>query len=72
MKKIFSEKNIAGVLFILVIAVFSFAHEDSKKRNNHYNVSNPGISASVTTVSIVQNTGNINPVSTPGKSEAIK
>jgi hypothetical protein len=39
MKKILSERNIAGVLFILVMVAFSFAHEDSKKRSSLYNVS---------------------------------
>lgn len=37
MKKIFSEKNLAGFLFALVIVAFSLAHEDSKKRNYNYN-----------------------------------
>ena len=72
MKKILSERNIAGVLFILVIAVFSFAHEDSKKRNNHYNVSTPGISTSGTTASISKLTGNLNLESAQEKSEEIK
>jgi hypothetical protein len=39
MKKILSERNIAGILFILVMVAFSFAHEDSKKRSSLYNVS---------------------------------
>jgi len=39
MRKILSEKNIAGLLFVLVIIAFSFAHEDSKKRSLNYNVS---------------------------------
>jgi len=39
MKKIFTEKNIASLLFILVMVFFSFAHEDSKKRSEIYNVS---------------------------------
>lgn len=39
MRKILSEKNIAALLFILVIVAFSFAHEDSKKRSSHYSVS---------------------------------
>jgi hypothetical protein len=54
MKKILSERNIAGGLFILVIAVFAFAHEDSKKRNNHYNTSTPGISLSRQTAPIAK------------------
>jgi hypothetical protein len=36
MKKILTEKNLAAVLFILVMFVFSLAHEDSKKRDIHY------------------------------------
>jgi hypothetical protein len=36
MRKILSEKNIAALLFVLVIIVFSFAHEDSKKRSLNY------------------------------------
>ena len=39
MRKILSEKNIAALLFVLVILSFSFAHEDSKKRSLNYNVS---------------------------------
>ena len=39
MRKILSERNIAGLLFVLVILAFSFAHEDSKKRSLNYNVS---------------------------------
>jgi hypothetical protein len=39
MRKILSERNIAGLLFVLVIIAFSFAHEDSKKRSLNYNVS---------------------------------
>jgi hypothetical protein len=38
MKKLISEKNIAGVLFVLVMAAFSFAHEDSKKKDPQYNI----------------------------------
>jgi hypothetical protein len=38
MRKILSEKNIAGLLFVMVIIAFSFAHEDSKKRSLNYNV----------------------------------
>jgi hypothetical protein len=65
MKKILSERNIAGVLFILVIAVFAFAHEDSKKRNNHYNASAPRIAVSNTTGSIAEVAGNLTPESAP-------
>jgi hypothetical protein len=53
MKKILSEKNIAGVLFILVLVIFSFAHEYSKKRNERYNVSVPSISSENTSASII-------------------
>jgi len=72
MKKILSERNIAGVLFILVIAVFAFAHEDSKKRNNHYDVSTPRITVSNTTASIAEVTGNLTTEPDPKKSEEIK
>jgi hypothetical protein len=46
MKKILSEEKIAGILFMVVMIVFSFAHEDSKKRNSHYSTSFPEISIS--------------------------
>lgn len=39
MRKILSERNFAAILFVLVIAAFSFAHEDSKKRSLNYNLS---------------------------------
>ena len=39
MRKILSERNIASLLFVMVIIAFSFAHEDSKKRSLNYNVS---------------------------------
>ena len=39
MRKILSEKNVAAILFVLVILAFSFAHEDSKKRSSNYSVS---------------------------------
>ena len=44
MRKILSERNIAGLLFVLVIIAFSFAHEDSKKRSLNYNVSSKYLS----------------------------
>ena len=44
MRKILSERNIAGLLFVLVILAFSFAHEDSKKRSLNYNVSSKYLS----------------------------
>ena len=44
MRKILSEKNIAGLLFVMVIIAFSFAHEDSKKRSLNYNVSSHSVS----------------------------
>jgi len=39
MRKILSEKNVAAILFVLVILAFSFAHEDSKKRSLNYRAS---------------------------------
>jgi hypothetical protein len=39
MRKILSEKNVAAILFVLVLVAFSFAHEDSKKRSHDYNAS---------------------------------
>lgn len=72
MKPILSERNIAGVLFILVIAVFAFAHEDSKKRSNQYNVSTPVISVSGSTASFVEIAGELNPQSGLKKSVVIK
>lgn len=36
MKQILSEKNIAAFLFIVVMVIFSLAHEDSKKRSGSY------------------------------------
>ena len=44
MRKILSERNIAGLLFVLVILSFSFAHEDSKKRSLNYNASSKYLS----------------------------
>jgi hypothetical protein len=44
MKKIISEKNVAAFLFVMVIVIFSFAHEDSKKRSSNYNVSSQMVS----------------------------
>jgi hypothetical protein len=44
MRKILSERNIAGLLFVMVIIAFSFAHEDSKKRSLNYNVSTHSVS----------------------------
>jgi hypothetical protein len=44
MRKILSERNIASLLFVLVILAFSFAHEDSKKRSLNYNVSSEYLS----------------------------
>jgi hypothetical protein len=44
MRKLLSERNIAGLLFVLVILAFSFAHEDSKKRSLNYNVSSKYLS----------------------------
>jgi hypothetical protein len=56
MRKILSEKNIAGLLFVLVILSFSFAHEDSKKRSSNYNVSTHSISPEKPTSSLSANT----------------
>jgi len=44
MRKILSERNIASLLFVMVIVAFSFAHEDSKKRSLNYNVSTHSVS----------------------------
>lgn len=70
MKKILSERNIAGMLFILVMVAFSFAHEDSKKRNKHYISSTPSVSAAKTTATI--NTGKENIVPATGLSISVK
>jgi hypothetical protein len=56
MKKILSEKNIAGLLFVLVIIAFSFAHEDSKKRSLNYNVSTHSVSPEKSSSSLSANT----------------
>lgn len=58
MKKILSEKNIAAVLFLLVFIVFSFAHEDSKKRHTNYNTSIPTISIDNSTSQLVNSLEN--------------
>ncbi len=36
MKRLFLEKNIVIVLFVLVLITFSFAHRDSKKLSQFY------------------------------------
>jgi len=36
MKRVFLEKNIVIVLFVLVLITFSFAHHDSKKLSQFY------------------------------------
>jgi len=56
MRKILSEKNIAGLLFVMVIIAFSFAHEDSKKRSSNYNVSTHSISPEKPASSLSSNT----------------
>jgi len=56
MRKILSEKNIAGLLFVLVIIAFSFAHEDSKKRSLNYNVSTHSVSPDKSSSSLSANT----------------
>jgi len=55
MRKILSERNIAGLLFVLVILSFSFAHEDSKKRSLNYNVSSKYLSPDKRTPSLTVN-----------------
>jgi len=56
MRKILSEKNIAGFLFVLVIIAFSFAHEDSKKRSLNYDVSTHSVSPERSSSSLSVNT----------------
>jgi len=56
MRKILSEKNIAALLFVLVILSFSFAHEDSKKRSLNYNVSTRSVSPEKSASSLSANT----------------
>ena len=72
MKRILTERNIAGILFIMVMVVFSFAHEDSKKRNNHYNVSVPSISADKSNVSVITSGKVIGPAVKLSDSPAVK
>jgi len=57
MRKILSERNIAGLLFVLVIIAFSFAHEDSKKRSLNYNVSSKYLSPDKRVPSLTVNAG---------------
>jgi hypothetical protein len=56
MRKILSEKNIAALLFVLVILSFSFANEDSKKRSLNYNVSTRSVSPEKSASSLSANT----------------
>jgi hypothetical protein len=58
MKNYLSEKNIAAILFIMVLVIFSFAHEYSKKRDHHYNVSAPVINADNISASVIIEKGN--------------
>lgn len=58
MKKFLSEKNIAAILFIMVLVIFSFAHEYSKKRDHQYNVSSPTINVDNTSASVITVKGN--------------
>ncbi|HJS54155.1 MAG TPA: hypothetical protein VJ765_06405 [Chitinophagaceae bacterium] len=61
MTQILSEKNIAALLFVLVIIAFSFAHEDSKKRSVNYNVSSQSVTTDKTSATLStasQNTSN--------------
>ncbi len=55
MKKILSEKNIASVLFAIALIVFSFAHEDSKKRSTNYNTAIPSISINISSDQLAAN-----------------
>jgi len=65
MRKILSEKNIAALLFVMVIVAFSFAHEDSKKRSVNYNVSAKSLSPD-------KNTGTISAAKTTAKPVEVK
>ena len=56
MRKILSEKNIAILLFVMVIIAFSFAHEDSKKRSLNYNVSTHSVLPETSSSSLSANT----------------
>ena len=56
MRKILSERNIAGLLFVMVIIAFSFAHEDSKKRSSNYNVSTHSVLPENSSSSLSANT----------------
>ena len=56
MRKILSERNIASLLFVMVIIAFSFAHEDSKKRSLNYNVSTRSVSPESPPSSLSANT----------------
>jgi len=56
MRKILSERNIASLLFVMVIIAFSFAHEDSKKRSSNYNVSTQSVSPETRSSSLSANT----------------
>jgi hypothetical protein len=66
MRKILSEKNIAALLFVLVILAFSFAHEDSKKRSLNYNVSSQYGSPEKRTPSLSVNTPTVNNIVVKG------
>lgn len=57
MRKILSEKNIAALLFVLVIVAFSFAHEDSKKRSLNYNVASKYLSPEKRIPTLTANAG---------------
>ena len=47
MKRILSEKNIAVVLFVMVLITFSLAQEDSKKMEKMYNGATTATAASL-------------------------
>jgi hypothetical protein len=64
MRKIISERNVAAFLFVLVIVIFSFAHEDSKKRSSNYSVSTRLVSPDKTLPALISiSPKQVNPVS---------
>jgi hypothetical protein len=67
MRKILNERNFAGALFLVVMLVFSFAHEDSKKRNDQYNSSTPVIPVFKTPASLVKNNVSVTDMPLIGK-----
>jgi hypothetical protein len=59
MKKFLSEKTIVSLLFILVLVIFSFAHEYSKRINEHYNTLTPKINVDHASASVIKLQNNI-------------